>query len=102
MTSPADAIKGAVRSVTKDWARQRKAKERDRNGALGRRCRLVRSARVTIREAAFEVMEEAYLAASDNGSLPVKPRQIMYVAQPQILGMTGEVMLSAAISHKRC
>jgi hypothetical protein len=94
MTSPADAIKGAVRSVTKDWARQRRAEERDRNAAFNRRYRLVRSARTTIREAAFEVMEAAYREASDNGSLPVKPRQIMYKARPKILAMTGEVELS--------
>jgi hypothetical protein len=101
MSSPADAIKGAVRSVTKDWAKQRKAEERDRHAALGRRYRLVRSARVTIRDAAFEVMEEAYLAASDNGSLPVKPRQIMYAARPKILRMTGEVELSGSYFSQR-
>ena len=80
MTSPTDAIRGAVRSVTKDWAKQRKAEERNRNAALKRRIRLMPSYRVTLREAAFEVMEVAYLAASDGGSLPVKPRQIMYAA----------------------
>jgi hypothetical protein len=96
MSSPADAIKGAVRSVTKDWAKQRKAEERDRNAAFYRRYRLVRSARTTIREAAFDVMEEAYLAASDGGALPVKPRQIMYAARPKILEMTGELELSGS------
>jgi hypothetical protein len=93
MTSPAAAINGAVRGVTKDWAKQRKAEERDHNAAFNRRYRLVRSTRVTIRDAAFYVMKEAYLAASDNGTLPVKPRQIMYVARPKILQMTGEVEL---------
>jgi hypothetical protein len=96
MTVPVDAIRGAVRSVTKDWARQRKAEERDRNAAFNRRYRLVKSARTTIREAAFEVMEEAYLAASDNGSLPVKPRQIMYAARPKILQETGELELTGS------
>jgi Topoisomerase 6 subunit A/Spo11, Toprim domain len=96
MTSPADAIKSAVRSVTKDWAKQRKAEERDRNAVFNRRHRLVRSARLTIRDAAFDVMEEAYLAASDNGSLPVKPRQIMYAARPKILKMTGQVELGGS------
>jgi hypothetical protein len=90
MTNPADAINGAVRAVTKDWARQRKAEERDRNAVLNRRVRLVRSARYTIKEAAFEVMAEAYEAASGGGRLPVKPRQIMYRARPHILRATGE------------
>ena len=94
MTAPVDAIKSTVQSVTKDWAKQRKAEERDRNAAFNRRTRLIPSYRVTLREAAFEVMEEAYLAASDAGSLPVKPRQIMYAARPKILAMTGDDELS--------
>ena len=92
--SPVDAIKDAVCSVTKDWARQRKAEERDRNAALNRRARLVRSHRVTLREAAIEVMRHAYLKAADDGSLPTKPRQIMYCARPYILERTGEDTLS--------
>jgi hypothetical protein len=90
MTSPADAIKDAVCGVTRDWAKQRKAEERDRNAQLNRRARLVRSYRTTVREAAFEAMDEAYLEASDQGRLPVKPRQIMYRARPYILEQTGE------------
>jgi hypothetical protein len=96
MTSPADAISSAVRAVTKDWAKQRKAEERSSRASFNRRFALVRSSRVTVREAAFDVMEEAYLAASDNGALPVKPRQIMYAARPKILDMTGELELSGS------
>jgi methylthioribose-1-phosphate isomerase len=86
MTSPAAAINGAIGAVLKDWERQRKAEERDRSAALNRRYRLVRSSRLTIRDAAFSVMREAYRAASDNGALPalpVKPRQIMYAQGPR-------------------
>src|SRR5262249_54392732 len=96
MTAPADAIKDAVRSVTKDWAKQRKAEERSRHAESNRRLRLVHTARVTVREAAFEVMKAAYMKASDNGSLPTKPRQIMYAARPTILAMTGEPDLSGS------
>ena len=94
MTSPADAIKGAVQSVTKGWAKQRKAEERNRNAAFNRRIRLMPSHRVTLREAAFEAMEDAYLEASADGALPVKPRQIMYRARPYILERTGEDSLN--------
>jgi DNA topoisomerase 6 subunit A-like protein len=94
MTSPVDAIRGAVQSVTNDWARQRKAEERSRNAVLSRRMRLMPSYRVTLREAAFDVMEDAYRAASDGGTLPVKPRQIMYAARPEILKQTGERSLN--------
>jgi hypothetical protein len=96
MTSPAAAMIGAVRSVTKDWAKQRKAEERNRNAALNRRMRLLPSSRLTIREVAFDIMEEAYLVASDDGELPVKPRQIMYAARPEILRCTGELTLGDA------
>jgi hypothetical protein len=68
--TPAEAIRAGVITVTKDWAKQRKAEERNRNAVLNRRIRLMPSYRVTIRDAAFEVMEAAYLKASDNGRLP--------------------------------
>jgi hypothetical protein len=44
----------------------------------------------------FDVMEDAYLAASDHGTLPTKPRQIMYAARPEILARTGEETLSGS------
>ena len=42
-----------------------------------------------IKEAAWAVMEEAYLKASDNGRLPANARQIMYAARPLIAKMVG-------------
>jgi hypothetical protein len=54
---------------------------------------MVRFDRVTIREAAFYVMREAYMKASDNGRLPTRPRQIMYAARPRILHFTDKDML---------
>jgi hypothetical protein len=48
---------------------------------------------MTVIDAAYAVMIRAYNAASDDGKgghLPVKPRQIMYRARPQILAMTGK------------
>ena len=84
----ASTIIGAVQNVTKEWARQRKSEERDRSRERHRYDRLVRDDRITIRDAAFSVMEEAYLKASDNGRLPARPRQIMYCARPEILALT--------------
>jgi hypothetical protein len=46
-------------------------------------------ANVQIKEAAWQIMEEAYLSASDNGRLPANARQIMYAARPYILKATG-------------
>ncbi len=88
-TSPADAILGLTKSVAKDWTKQRKAEERDANAAAGRATRLIRSRRTTIREAAFQVMDDAYDKASAGGTLPVNPRQIYYAARRAILLATG-------------
>jgi DNA topoisomerase 6 subunit A-like protein len=94
-TSPSDAILGLTASVTKEWTKQRKAEERNANAAANRRSRLIRSQRVTIREAAFWAMEEAYDKASAGRTLPVNPRQIYYAARRSILASTGRDMLDS-------
>jgi hypothetical protein len=88
-TSPGDAILGLTKSVTKDWTRQRKAEERNANAAAARTTRMIRSERLTIKDAAFQVMDEAYDKASAGGTLPVNPRQIYYAARRSILLETG-------------
>jgi hypothetical protein len=76
-------------AVTKKWTKQRKAEER-RQSAAARRAYLFHKARDTIKDAAYQVMEAAYLKASDNGSLPAQARQIMYAARGEIQDITGE------------
>jgi hypothetical protein len=93
--SPADAILGLTKSVTKDWTKQRKAEERNASAAGARMTRMIRSQRMTIKEAAFQVMEEAYHKASAGGSLPVNPRQIYYAARRSILLETGRDALES-------
>jgi hypothetical protein len=51
---------------------------------LNRRHYLVRLHTVSIREAAWRVMEAAFMQASANGVLPANARQIMYAARPKI------------------
>jgi hypothetical protein len=80
----ADSIIGAVEAVTKKWAKQRKAEERDRSAHANRASVMVRRRRVTIKDAAFEIMEEAYLKASANGRLPAHARQIMYATRGHV------------------
>jgi hypothetical protein len=48
-----------------------------------------RSERDVIQAAAYQVMEESYLMASDNGRLPANARQVMYAARPLVLKITG-------------
>ncbi len=79
-----DKIIGAVQSVTKKWAKQRKAEERAASARANRRYAMTRRRHVSVREAAWEVMKEAYLKASANGRLPAHARQIMYAARGHI------------------
>ncbi len=79
-----DAIMGAVQGVTKKWAKQRKAEEREASAHLNRRYVMMRRYHVSIRDAAWQIMEKAYLKASANGKLPAHARQIMYAARPHI------------------
>ena len=93
----ADAIGRALDSVTGAWAKQRKAEERDHSRRMRRAEQIVQKPkRVTTKEAASEVMREAYMKASDGGTLPTKPRQIMYAARPDILALTGKDTLDDA------
>jgi hypothetical protein len=80
----ADKIIGAVQGVTKKWAKQRKREERDAAAAQNRRYMMTRHRSTSIRDAAFAIMEHAYLKASANGRLPAHARQIMYAARPYI------------------
>ena len=86
------AIFDAVRSVTGAWARQRKAEEREASRLSRRRDALVRSRRMTVREAAWRVMPQAYLKASSNGTLPAHARQIMYAARGEIQRLAGRTL----------
>jgi hypothetical protein len=78
-------IVAATETVTKKWAKQRKAEERRARCIRNRRNALTRSFRITVKDVAYEVMEDAYLKASSNGQYPAHARQIMYAARPLIL-----------------
>ena len=86
-SSPAKAIADLIEGVTEKWAKQRKAEERDASARLRRDDRMVyyRVRSVSLKDAAYRVMRQAYMAASANGTLPANPRQIMYAARPDIL-----------------
>ena len=89
----ADALLDVVTAVTRTWTRQRKAELRDRSREISRRDALARRRRVTIKDAAWQVMGAAYRHASANGTLPANARQIMYAARPDILRLTRREQL---------
>ena len=54
----ADIITWLVKNTTKKWTKQRKAEERSSAASMRRRDAMVRSRRITVREAAFDVMTQ--------------------------------------------
>lgn len=91
MTSFAESVAYAVLRVTKPWAEIKKQQDREqRQAAAYRRDRyFTGSLRVTNRDAAFQVIPQAYQKASGNGQYPATARQIMYAARPAIQEKTG-------------
>jgi hypothetical protein len=86
----ADRIKWAALDVTKAWAKQRKAEERHASAEANRRARLIRASDYyNFRSASFEVMEQAYMVASANDTLPAMARQVMYQARPLVQELMG-------------
>ena len=79
-----------VREGTKRWTRTIKAEERSPSSRSFRRVRMTREKTTGFKEAAEEIMEKAYLKASDDGKLPANARQIMYAARPHIQETTGK------------
>src|SRR6516165_12558959 len=95
MGSIADRLKNSALYVTKDWAKQRKAEERHASAQANREARLTRASDYyNFKSAAFEIMEEAYLKASANGTLPASARQVMYQARPFIQDKMGGQQLN--------
>lgn len=65
-----ELIIDAVRSVTKTWCKQRKAEKRQASRELRRRIALTHSSdSYTLKDAAYDCMEEAYRRASGNGQI---------------------------------
>src|SRR6516225_1247181 len=81
-------ILDAVETATSKWTQQKKSEERHPGNIRYRYSRMTREPRTTQKAAAWEIMEEAYLAASSNGRLPAMARQIYYQARPKIMAMT--------------
>jgi hypothetical protein len=85
----ANDILSLVREGTKKWTRTVKAEERSPASRAYRRSRMTREPGVSFKDAAAQIMEQAYLKVSGNGTLPANARQIMYAARPHIQKVTG-------------
>ncbi|MEJ0093115.1 MAG: ATP-binding protein [Methylocella sp.] len=84
------AILDALELVTKTWTKQRKQEERDPSALARRDDRMTkRDKPMKLTEASRRVMRDAYMKASDGGTLPAHARQIYYQARPEMLRLTG-------------
>lgn len=88
-----DALGKAIASIGKPIKAQKKELkrgERLRQSQLEELRRAIRVKELDAKEAAYQVMEEAYMLTSDNGKYPANARQVMYVARPRIIELTGK------------
>src|SRR3974390_2660238 len=83
-----------VEAATGKWTRQKKSEERHPGMVRYRMSRMTREPRTSQKEAAWQVMDEAYMAASANGRLPAMARQIYYQARPKIMELTDDKQLA--------
>ena len=78
----------AIETATKKWTRQKKSEERHPGMIRYRVSRMTKVPRTTQKDAAWQIMEAAYMAASANDTLPAKARQIFYQARGKIMALT--------------
>src|SRR5260370_1328890 len=84
-------LRDALAKAGAKWAKTKKAEEAQPQRVRYRSHRLMREARsISLKDAAYEVMEKAYMKASDNGRLPANARQVMYAARPLVQEKTDE------------
>ena len=89
-----ERLKAGIVSVTKEFTKKKKKIERERAKRYKEeRPRPKREAMSQI-EAAFQVMEAAYMKASANNTLPTQARQVYYAARPKILELCEVDQLS--------
>ena len=90
MTDIRSALKTSVKSVTKSWSKAKRHADRQdrlRDRDIDRLAQRYRP--VTIKDAAYAAMQDAYLKASAGNTLPTNARQVMYAARPLVLDQTG-------------
>jgi hypothetical protein len=89
-SSMAADIIGAVREGTKKWAKTVKSEERNPASRAQRYYRMTRVRGKSFKDAAAEILPEAYDRVSGNGALPANARQLMYACRPHIQKETGK------------
>ncbi|MDD4274943.1 MAG: hypothetical protein PHG14_14600 [Desulfobacter postgatei] len=90
-----DAIRsdliGLIKKVCIPWTRLKKLKRRNQKAMAKDAIKREKESNVKItqKDAAFQVMEQSYMDASSQNTLPANFRQIYYQARPHILRLAG-------------
>jgi hypothetical protein len=95
----ADDIKRGLTKNLANFTKQRKAEEKHVSAGRWRMSRMTEVRGMFLTEAANEVMEECYMKASANNTLPATARQIFYVARPLIEQRTDKPLSYAYFSQ---
>jgi hypothetical protein len=90
----ANDILDCVETATATWTRQKKSEERHPGNVRYRVSRMTTEPRTSQKDAAWQVLEAAYMAASGGGALPAAARQIYYQARPKIMALTDDKQLA--------
>lgn len=93
--SMAADIIGVIREGTKKWTKTVKSEERSPASRYYRHARMTRERGVSVKDAAAQIMEQAYRKVSGPQRLPANVRQIMYAARPHIQKVTGKPLNDA-------
>jgi hypothetical protein len=92
--SLAAGIIGIVKQGTKKWTRTVGMEERNPSSRRYRFARMTRERSIQFKEAAAEIMVNAYNKASGNGRYTALARQVMYCARDYIQRKTGKPLQS--------
>lgn len=85
-----EAITKALASVLATWRKHKRKLRRDQQVSQRELNRMHQPAKkVSIKAAVTQVMKDAYIHASGNGTLPANARQIMYAARGAVQRLTG-------------
>jgi hypothetical protein len=87
--SMAADIIGAIREGTKKWTKTVKSEERNPASRAQRYARMTRQRGKSFKDAAAEILPDAYYRVSGGGVLPANARQLMYACRPHIQKETG-------------
>jgi branched-subunit amino acid aminotransferase/4-amino-4-deoxychorismate lyase len=92
-------------AITKHWKAMKRQTDRDERVSARQREEYLKRQQPTVlsvKDAAYQVMAQAYLEASAQGRLPANARQVMYAARPKVLELTGGNVGSTAATLPKC